>query len=77
MIVVVAVEADDGPVFPAPSVAPPEANLGCTVPSPQLDTVIVYVVPLPDTPNEHPVAAPAFEKSPDATPVTVSENSSV
>lgn len=41
VIVVVAVEADDGPVFPAPSVPPPEANLGCTVPSPQLDTVIV------------------------------------
>ena len=76
VIVVVAVAAEVGPSLPAVSVAPDDANCGVTVPEPQLDTVIVYG-PAPDpadTANAHPVAVPVFEKSPDATPVTDSEN---
>ena len=76
VIVVVAVAAEVGPSLPAVSVAPDDANCGVTVPEPQLDTVIVYG-PAPDpadTANAHPVAVPIFEKSPDATPVTDSEN---
>jgi hypothetical protein len=74
-IVVVAVAADTGPVFPARSVAPFTANTGMTVPALHPDTVTVRLLPesLPGS-NEHPVAVPEFEKSPAATPVTLSEN---
>lgn len=73
--VVVAVAAADGPVLPATSDAPLEANCGITVPSPQPDTVTVRLLPesLPGL-NEQLVAVPVFEKSPAATPVTLSEN---
>lgn len=78
VIVVVAVAADDGPVFVAESVAPFAANRGVTVPSLQPLTVTVRVDPesVPGL-NVHPVAVPVFEKSPDATPVTDSEKVNV
>jgi hypothetical protein len=74
-MVVVDVAADAGPVLPARSVAPLSAKTGVTVPAPQPDTVTVRLLPesLPGS-NEHPVAVPEFEKSPAATPVTLSEN---
>ena len=78
MIVVVAVAADDGPVFPAVSVAPLAANRGVTVPA--LQFVIVTVRDEPESvpgANVQPVAVPAFEKSPASTPVTLSEKLNV
>jgi hypothetical protein len=78
VIVVLDVEAEAGPVLPAASVAPPDANTGITVPSPQL--VIVTVRDVPESvpgENEQPDAVPEFEKSPAATPVTDSENVTV
>ena len=73
--VVVAVESDIGPVFSTVSLAPPETNDGITVPSSQFETVTVRDDPesVPGS-NEQFNAVPAFEKSPDATPVTFSEN---
>ena len=73
---VVAVDADDGPVLPAELVAPPDANCGMIVPSDsQPDTVTVRDDPesAPGA-NVQPVAVPVFVKSPAATPVTDSEN---
>lgn len=75
VIVVVAVAAEAGPVFPAVSVAPFMANWGINVP--WLHEVIVTVRVVPESvpgANEHPVAVPVFEKSAGATPVTLSEN---
>ena len=73
--VVDAFTAADGPVLPATSVAPLAAKRGITVPSPQFETVTVRDDPesVPGA-NEQFNAVPAFEKSPDATPVTFSEN---
>jgi hypothetical protein len=77
VIVVDAVAAEEGPVFPATSTAPFNAKRGMTVPSPQPETVTVRVEPesVPGL-NEHVKAVPVFEKSPDATSVTDSENCS-
>jgi len=74
-MVVVAVDADDGPVLPAKSLAPPDANRGMIVPVEQPDTVTVRDDPesAPGA-NVQPVAVPVFVKSPAATPVTDSEN---
>jgi len=71
VIVVLEVEAEAGPVLPAASVAPPDANTGITVPSPQLVIVTVRDVPesVPGA-NEQLAAVPELEKSPAATPVT-------
>ena len=76
VIVDVEVAADDGPVMLDPLVAPLAAKRGCTVPSPQPDTVSVREADDASVPgsNEQPVAVPAFEKSPESTPVTASEN---
>ena len=77
VIVVEAVAADEGPLFPAESVAPVAAKRGITVPSPQPETVTVRLEPV-SVPglNTHVKAVPVFEKSPDATSVTDSENCS-
>jgi hypothetical protein len=78
VIVVDAVAADEGPLLPAASLAPFAAKRGMTVPLPQPDTVTVRLEPESVLGlNVQEVAVPAFEKSPDATPVTVSENCSV
>lgn len=78
VIVVVAVAAVEGPVFPAASAAPFNAKRGMTVPSPQFVMVTVRVEPVSD-PGEKLqfCAVPEFEKSPEMTPVTDSENCSV
>lgn len=78
VIVVVAVAATAGPAFDEASLAPFDAKRGWIVPSEQLVIVTVRVVPL-SVPGAYaqPVAVPAFEKSPAATPVTASENVSV
>ncbi len=78
VIVVVAVAAVEGPVFPAASAAPLNAKRGMTVPSPQFVMVTVRVEPVSD-PGEKLqfCAVPEFEKSPEMTPVTDSENCSV
>jgi hypothetical protein len=78
VIVVDAVAAEEGPVFPATSVAPFNAKRGMTVPSPQPETVTVRLEPesVPGL-KEHDKAVPVFEKSSDATPVTDSENCNV
>ena len=78
VIVVEDVAAVAGPVLPAASLAPPRANSGTTVPAEQLEIVTVRVVP-ESAPGAYtqPVAEPVLEKSPAATPVTVSENVSV
>jgi hypothetical protein len=78
VMVVVSVAADAGPVLVAESLAPLAAKTGVTVPALQPDTVTVRDEPesLPGS-NEQPVAVPVLEKSPAATPVTVSENVSV
>ena len=77
VIVVVAVAADAGPVLPAASVAPPKAKMGITVPPVVQVTVTVRDVPESVPGAKVQVAVPLFEKSPAATPVTVSENVSV
>ena len=76
VIVVVAVAADAGPVLETESVAPLAAKRGMTVPEPQPDTVMVHSSVEPETENEHPDAVPAFVKSSEATPVTLSSNPS-
>jgi len=78
VIVVDAVAADDGPLFPTESVAPFAAKRGMTVPSPQPETVTARLEPesVPGL-NVHDGAVPVLEKSPDATPVTDSENCNV
>jgi hypothetical protein len=78
VIVVDAVAAEEGPTFPAVSIAPFAAKRGMIVPSPQPETVTVRLDPesVPGL-NTHDKAVPVFEKSPDATSVTDSENCSV
>jgi hypothetical protein len=78
VIVVDDVAAAAGPVFDEASVAPLIAKRGWIVPAEQPVIVTVRVAPL-SVPGSYtqPVAVPAFEKSPAATPVTDSENVSV
>jgi hypothetical protein len=78
VIVVEAVAADEGPLFPAVSVAPLAVKRGMTVPAPQPETVTVRLEPV-SVPglNTHVKAVPVFEKSSEATPVTDSENCNV
>ena len=75
VIVVVEASAVAGPVLPAPSLAPPAANSGITVPAVQFVIVTVREMPasVPGA-KVHDAAVPVFEKSPAATPVTDSEN---
>jgi len=75
VMVLVAVDAEPGPVLLAKSVAPLTANRGVMVPTEQFDTVTVRDEPVsaPGA-NVQPVAVPVFVKSPAATPVTDSEN---
>ena len=75
VIVVADVAAVAGPVLPAPSLAPPAANSGITVPAVQFVMVTVRDAPasVPGA-KVHDAAVPVFEKSPAATPVTDSEN---
>lgn len=78
VMVVLAVAAVAGPRLPDVSEAPLTAKTGMTVPGPHPDTVTVLVEPESEPGLKvHPVAEPAFEKSPDATPVTDSEKVSV
>ena len=67
-----------GPAVPAPSAAPLAAKRGVTVPSEQLVTVTVRVLPVsaPGAKTQ-PVAVPVLVKSAAVTPVTSSENVSV
>lgn len=72
VMVVVALTFVAGPVLPTASVICPDFNRGMIVPDEHDDTVMVSVVPddaLGE--KEHPVAVPAFSKSPLATPVTL------
>ena len=72
VIVVVALTFVAGPVLPTASVICPDFNRGMIVPDEHDDTVMVSVVPddaLGE--KEHPVAVPAFSKSPPPTPVTL------
>ena len=63
-----------GPVLPAWSATEPEDRRATTVPSEQLSTVTVIVVPLEaDGVKVQPVAVPVFEKSPAVIPLTDSE----
>ena len=77
VMVVVAVAADAGPVLPAASEAPAAAKTGMTVPPVVHVTVTVREAPESVSGAKVQVAVPLFEKSPIATPVTVSENVSV
>ncbi|MBU3704772.1 MAG: hypothetical protein FGM42_10460 [Ilumatobacteraceae bacterium] len=75
VIVAVASDCELGPVFPTKSVAPPAAKRGVIVPAPQFVTVTVRDTPV-SVPGakEQFDAVPAFEKSSQVTPVTLSEN---
>ena len=78
IVTLVAVAADDGPVFVAASNTPPEASVATTVPSEVQTTVTVI-----DEPESvlgvkaQPVAVPELLKSPEAMPLTVSLNAKV
>ena len=74
VIVVVAVAADAGPVLPAASEAPAAAKTGMIVPPVVHVTVTVREAPESVSGAKVQVAVPLLEKSPIATPVTVSEN---
>jgi len=78
VMVELAVAVTAGPWLLDVSRAPLAAKTGMTVPGSHPDTVTVRDEPesVPGL-KVHPVAEPAFEKSPDATPVTDSENVSV
>jgi hypothetical protein len=69
----------DGPVLEAASRTVLEPSLAMTVPSEEhvTDTVIDVDVDAADGVNTQPVALPRLEKSPEAIPVTDSENVSV
>ena len=74
VIVVVAVAAGAGPVLPAASEAPADANTGMIVPPVVHVTVTVREAPESVSGAKVQVAVPLLEKSPIATPVTFSEN---
>ena len=74
-----ALTANTGPVFDAPSTTEFAARRATTVPSDEqvTDTVTDDDVLDADGVNEHPVADPVFEKSPDAIPDTGLSNVNV